>query len=147
MKKEDLRKRIKLVALRVIRLVQALPKNAIGNVIGNQMLRSGTSVAANYYSACKARSRKDFISKVGIAEEEADETLLWLELIVDSKLMEEKRLKDLMKEMDEIISILAASRITAKKKKLGSLSIISLASIQFVSRHSAIVNRQSSIVN
>ena len=120
MKKEDLRDRVKFVALRVIRLVQALPKNTVGNVIGNQILRSGTSVAANYYSACKARSRRDFISKIGIAEEEADETLLWLELIVDSKLIEAKRLKDLMKEMNEIISILAASRLTAKKKEVGN---------------------------
>ncbi len=119
MKKEDLRKRIKLIALRIIRLVHALPKNAAGNVIGNQILRSGTSVAANYYSACKARSRRDFISKIGIAEEEADETLLWLELIVDSNLIEEKRMKDLMIEMNEIISILAASRITAKKREAG----------------------------
>jgi four helix bundle protein len=119
MKKEDLRNRIKLIALRIIRLVQALPKNAVGNVIGNQILRSGTSVAANYYSACKARSRRDFISKIGIAEEEADETLLWLELIVESDLIDNKRLKNLMIEMNEIISILAASRITAKKRDGG----------------------------
>ncbi len=119
MKKEDLRNRIKLIALRIIRLVQALPKDAVGNVIGNQILRSGTSVAANCYSACKARSRRDFISKIGIAEEEADETLLWLELIVESDLIDNKRLKNLMIEMNEIISILAASRITAKKRDAG----------------------------
>jgi four helix bundle protein len=119
MKTEDLRKRIKLVALRVIKLSQALSKNTVGNIIGKQILRSGTSIAANYYSACKARSRKDFISKVGIAEEEADETLLWLELIVDSHLIDEKRVKDLIMEMNEIISILAASRITAKKREAG----------------------------
>jgi four helix bundle protein len=119
MKTEDLRKRIKLVALRVIKLSQALSKNTVGNIIGKQILRSGTSIAANYYSACKARSRKDFISKVGIAEEEADETLLWLELIVNSHLIDEKRVKDLIMEMNEIISILAASRITAKKREAG----------------------------
>ncbi len=91
MKDNILRQRTKSMALRVIKPVQALPKNVAGEVIGKQVLRSGTSVAANYYSACKVQSRKDFISKIGISEEEANETLLWLELIVDAKLMEETR--------------------------------------------------------
>lgn len=119
MKDNILRQRTKSMALRVIKLVQALPKTVTGEIIGKQVLRSGTSVAANYYGACKARSRKDFISKIGIAEEEADETLLWMELIVDAKLMEETRVKELIGEVNEIISILAASRITAKKHEAG----------------------------
>ncbi len=124
MRNNDLRQRTKSMALRVIKLVQALPKNVTGEVIGKQVLRSGTSVAANYYSACKARSRKDFISKIGIAEEEADETLLWLELIVEAKLMEETRVSELIAEVNEIISILAASRITAKKHEISSSKIV-----------------------
>ena len=124
MKDNILRPRTKSMAPRVIKLVQALPKNVTGEVIGKQVLRSGTSVAANYYAACKARSRKDFISKIGIAEEEADETLLWLELIVDANLMEETRVRELIGEVNEIISILAASRITAKKHEASSSKIV-----------------------
>ena len=124
MKDNILRQRTKSMALRVIKLVQALPKTVVGEVIGKQVLRSGTSVAANYYGACKARSRRDFISKIGIAEEEADETLLWLELIVDSKLIEEIRVDELIGEVNEIISILAASRITAKRHEISSPKIV-----------------------
>jgi four helix bundle protein len=124
MKDNILRQRTKSMALRVIKLVQALPKTVTGEVIGKQVLRSGTSVAANYYSACKARSRKDFISKIGIAEEEADETTLWLELTVDANLMKETRVRDLIGEVNEIISILAASRITAKKHEISSSKIV-----------------------
>ena len=124
MKVNVLRQRTKSMALRVIELVEALPKSVTGAVIGKQMLRSGTSVAANYHSACKARSRKDFISKIGIAEEEADETLLWLELVIDSKLMEEKRVIELLREVNEIVSILAASRITAKEHEAGKSEIV-----------------------
>ena len=120
MEANDLRNRLKALALRIIKLVQALPRTMVGDVIGRQVLRSGTSVAANYYSACKARSRKDFINKIGIAEEEADETLLWLELVVESKLIEEKRMKNLLQEVDEVISILASSRITAKRSESSS---------------------------
>ncbi len=124
MKNNILRQRTKSMALRVIKLLQALPKTVTGEVVGKQVLRSGTSVAANYYSACKARSRKDFISKIGIAEEEADETAMWLELIVDARLMEETRVRELIGEVNEIISILAASRITAKKHEVSSSKIV-----------------------
>lgn len=124
MKNNILRQRTKSMALRVIKLVQALPKTVTGEVVGKQVLRSGTSVAANYYSACKARSRKDFISKIGIAEEEADETAMWLELIVDARLMEETRVRELIGEVNEIISILVASRITAKKHEVSSSKIV-----------------------
>lgn len=117
MKGEELRSRVKLLALRIIKLVKALPKTLEGNVLGKQTLRSGTSIAANYYSACKARSRRDFISKMGIAEEEADETLLWLELIVGAGLVKSDRVGPLKEELNEIISILAASRITARKNE------------------------------
>jgi four helix bundle protein len=111
----DLRKRVKRLALRIVRLVQALPHSIEGSVFGRQILRSGTSIAANYYSACKARSKKDFVSKLGVAEEEADETIFWLELIVESKLIVGKRVTALIQEVNEIIAILASSRITAKR--------------------------------
>ncbi|MGA7160877.1 MAG: four helix bundle protein [Bacteroidota bacterium] len=117
MSANDLKIRVKALALRIITLVQALPKTMVGNVIGKQVLRSGTSIAANYYSACKARSRRDFINKLGVAEEEADETLLWLELLVESKLIEEKRMKNLLQEVGEVIAILASSRLTAKRNE------------------------------
>lgn len=81
-KKEELQKRTTNFALRVVRVFRSLPNCAEARVVGNQLLRSGTSVAANYRAACKGRSRADFISKLGIVEEEADETLFWLEFLV-----------------------------------------------------------------
>ena len=91
MNKEDLKSRTKQFALRIIKLVEELPNTKTGNVIGNQIIRSGTSVAANYRASCRARSTADFISKITIVEEEADETLFWLELIVESGLMKKER--------------------------------------------------------
>jgi four helix bundle protein len=85
MTEEDLKKRTKLFALRVLKLVAALPNNVAGRTIGNQVARSATSVAANYRAACRARSKIEFISKLGIVEEEADERALWLELIFESR--------------------------------------------------------------
>ena len=122
MKEEELKWRLKSMALRVIRLVQSLPKNLSAEVIGRQLIRSATSVAANYYSACKARSKADFLNKLGIVEEEADETHLWIELIVESGLMNENRLRNLTKEVKEIVAIIAASRITLKGLRSHGLS-------------------------
>jgi four helix bundle protein len=122
------------MALRVITVVRSLPVSAEGSVLGKQVLRSATSVAANYRAACKARSHKDFIYKLGICEEGADETQLWLELIADSKLMKRSRMESLLKEVSELTAIFAASRITALKKS--SKSKIS-------NRQSQIENRQS----
>src|SRR5689334_10606453 len=101
----DLRQRTKAFALRVIKLVEALPRSRTANVVGGQLLRCGTSVGANYRAAWRARSRADFISKMGIVEEEADESQYWMELLVDDGLMKEKRLAALMKEADEIVAI------------------------------------------
>ncbi len=114
MTEEELKARLKLTALRVIHLVQSLPKNLTAEVIGKQLIRSATSVSANYYSACKARSKADFLHKLGIVEEEADETQLWIELIIESGLIKEYRLKDLLREVKEITAIMASSRITVK---------------------------------
>ena len=114
---KDLRQRTKEFALRIIRLVEALPRGRTADVIGGQLLRSGTSVGSNYRSACRARSTADFISKMGIVEEEADESLFWMELLVEAELMGEQRMQDLMKEADEILSITVSSIKTARKKK------------------------------
>ena len=116
MDKEDLKRRTKQFALRVIRLIEALPRTRTAQVIGNQLLRSATSVAANYRAACRARSQADFVHKLGIVEEEADESLFWLEMIVETELMPAARVEDLIKEADELTAIFVASRKTAKKK-------------------------------
>ena len=114
MDKEELKKRTKEFALRVIRLVEALPQTQTSQVIGNQLLRSATSVAANYRAVCRARSPADFIHKLGIVEEEADESLFWLEIIVETKLMPANRVQELLLEADELTAIFVASRKTAK---------------------------------
>jgi four helix bundle protein len=87
MTKEEMKNRTKKFALRIIKLVEALPKNRTGDVAGKQLLRCGTSVAANYRAACRAKSTSDFIAKLGIVEEEGDESMFWLEIIIESKLM------------------------------------------------------------
>jgi four helix bundle protein len=92
-------------------------KNRISDVIGKQLMRSGTSVAANYRSSCRARSKADFISKMGIVEEEADESLLWMELLVESEVVKEKSVEPLIKEADELVAIIVSSIKTARKNK------------------------------
>jgi four helix bundle protein len=108
-----LKARTKDFAIRIFRLVDALPKSLQGRAVANQIIRSGTSVAANYRAACRARSRAEFIAKIGVVEEEADETLFWLELIVETGLLPVTKLKPLLREADEIVSIMAASRKSA----------------------------------
>ena len=122
MDKEVMKKRTKQFALRVIRLVESLPKGRTTEVLGRQLLRSGTSVGANYRSACRARSTADFISKMGIVEEEADESLFWMELLVESGIMKTVKLEPLLKEADELLAIAVSSIKTAKvrsRKNLG----------------------------
>jgi four helix bundle protein len=113
----DLRLRTKEFALRVIRMVQALPRNRVATAIGGQVLRSGTSVGANYRSACRARSQAEFISRMHIVLEEADESHYWMELLVASHLVPERRLSALMKETEELVAIAVASINTARKKE------------------------------
>jgi len=103
MTEDDLKKRTKLFALRILKLVAALPKTLAGRTIGGQLVRSGTSVAANYRAACRARSKAEFISRLGVVEEEADESALWLELIVESQLMKKALVEPLWIEADEIV--------------------------------------------
>ena len=117
MDEREFKKRTKALALRVIKLVGVLPNTVAGRVIGKQLLRSATSVGANYRTACRARSDADMIAKLGIVEEEGDETLYWLELLVESDLIPESRLSDLMKETDEIVAMVVSSIKTLRKKK------------------------------
>ncbi len=114
----DLKIRTKTFALNIIKLVKSIPEDRIGRVLGNQILRSGTSIAANYRSACKARSKADFISKITIVEEEADETTLWLELIMESEILNNDFTKYLHKESNELTAIFTSSGKTAKENNL-----------------------------
>jgi len=113
----EMKNRTKAFAKDVIRLCRELPKDREGRLIGNQIFRSGTSVAANYRAACRARSTADFISKLAIVEEEADETLFWLELIKEMKILDDGLLDSLMKENDEIIAIIVESIKTSRKNR------------------------------
>lgn len=116
----DLKTRTKNFALRIIRLVNELPNRSDAKVIGSQILRSSTSVAANYRAACRARSKKEFISKLGVVVEEADETEFWLELIAEAGLLPQKRLNDIMKEAGEIVALMVSSRKSAITNKHNS---------------------------
>ena len=119
-KPKDLKTRTKAFALRVIRLVNALPpRNMTAEVIGKQLLRSATSVGANYRAACRGRSKAEFASKLGIVEEEIDECSYWMDLIVESELMPQDRMKELMAEAQEITAMVVASINTAKANRYG----------------------------
>jgi four helix bundle protein len=110
---DELKARTKEFALRMIRLVDALPNSVKGRATANQIMRSSTSVAANYRAACRARSRAEFIAKIGVVEEEADETAFWLDLIIDSKIRSKTLIEPLLKEAGELVAIMAASRKSA----------------------------------
>ena len=110
MNKQELQNRTKQFALRILKLVDALPRTAAGRAISNQLARSAMSVGANYRAACRARSRVEFAAKLGTVLEEADESLYWLEMIRDGKLLSEKRVSLLLKEAGEITAIIAAGR-------------------------------------
>jgi four helix bundle protein len=114
MTEREFKQRTKPAALRVIRLVAALPRNPTADVLGRQLLKSGTSVGANYRAACRARSRADMISKLGIVEEEADESVYWLELLADSKTVAPSRLQDLTQEFNEILALTVTSLKTLR---------------------------------
>jgi four helix bundle protein len=117
MTSEEMKTRTKKFAIQIIKRCRLLPKNREGRLIGDQLFRSGTSVAANYRAACRARSRAEFISKLGIVEEEADERLFWLELIQELKLCQDNLVPSLMKEGNEILSIVVSSINTARKNR------------------------------
>lgn len=111
---EALRERSKQFAIRIVELFRSLPRTDEARVMGRQLLRSGTSVAANYRAVCRARSKAEFISKIGTAVEETDETVLWLELLVDTGIITKNKLNNFLKEANELLAIFAASQRTAR---------------------------------
>ncbi len=113
----ELQDRTKQFALRIIHCFTALPKNEAARVIGRQFLRSGTSSAANYRAVCRARSPAEFIAKMGTVVEEADETVFWLDLLIESRLLATKRLEQLLKERVELLKIFSSSLTTAKSNR------------------------------
>ncbi|MDO8539594.1 MAG: four helix bundle protein [Opitutaceae bacterium] len=117
MTRDEFKNRTKAYALRVIRLVEALPRDAISKTIGHQLLRAGTSVAANYRAAIRSKSTADFISKMGTVEEECDESLFWIELLIDCGRVKANRVSSLMAEGEEILAITVASIKTARRSK------------------------------
>jgi|SRR5215831_2415601 four helix bundle protein len=124
----DLKNRTKKFALRVLKVLPSLPQAQKRRLVGNQLLRSGTSVAANYRAVCRARSRPEFLAKLSIVIDEADETAFWLEFLVEGGLIREEKLKDLISKANQLVAIFNASRTTARKGP-----------------HSAIINQNSTI--
>lgn len=117
MNSEEMKARTKQFALRIIKLVESLPSSKTANVIGNQLLRSGTSVGANYRAACRAKSIADFINKLAIVEEEADESMYWIELLVESEQIKKNLVENLHNETNEILSIIVSAIKTSKEKR------------------------------
>ena len=113
---EELRSRTKAFAVRILRLFRALPRSAEAQIVGRQLARSGTSVAANYRAACRARSHAEFLSRIGVVAEEADETVFWLELMMDAELMPARRVELLLGEARELTAIFSSSRQTARAR-------------------------------
>ena len=121
MTSEQMKARTKAFANRVVRLCEALSNNWVDRTLGAQLLRSGTSVGANYRAVCRAKSRPDFINKLRIVEEECDESLFWMELLVDNGLVKATRLASLMREADEILAIIVSSAKTARSANRASI--------------------------
>ena len=111
---EELRQRTKLFAIRVVRMFRVLPRTPYAQVMGKQVLRSATSMAANYRAAGRARSKAEFVAKLGVVVEESDETVFWLELLVETTIVSKARMNGLLTEANELLAIFAASQRTAK---------------------------------
>ena len=123
MDEKEFKNRTKQIALRVIRLVESLPKTNSAQIIGKQLLRSATSVGANYRAACRGKSEADVLHKLSIVEEEADESLYWRELLVESNIFSEAKLSPLMGEMNEIVAMTVSSIKTLRSKKIDQSKI------------------------
>jgi four helix bundle protein len=117
MTREEMKRRTKTCANRVVKVCSALPGNWVAQTLGKQLLRSGTSVGANYRAVCRAKSNSDFINKLRIVEEECDESLFWMELLTDNNLINPARLAELMREADEIPAIVVSSAKTARTSR------------------------------
>ncbi|MFN2480055.1 MAG: four helix bundle protein [Pyrinomonadaceae bacterium] len=112
-----MKRRTRAFALRIVRLVESLPPSRTADVIGKQLLRCGTSVGANYRASCRAKSPADFIAKMGIVEEEADESIYWIELLVESGVVRESLVADLLDEANQLVAIVVSSIRTARVGK------------------------------
>jgi four helix bundle protein len=119
--KAELLARTKIFSLRILKLVDHLPRTMSGRAIGNQLVRCGTSVGANYRAACRSRSRAEFAAKLGIVAEEADETVYWLELLRDAKLIPKGELSELLKEANELTAIFTAGRRSSSRTQRSNL--------------------------
>ena len=117
MTREEMKARTKAYAVRIVKLVQSLPRNRECDVLGSQLLRAGTSVGANYRAVCRAKSTADFINKLRIVEEECDESLFWMEIFTDAGLVKAARLRNLMAKGDEILRIVVSSAKTARTSR------------------------------
>ena len=118
MDEEELKKRTKRFGLRIMKLVAALPNTPQGRTVGGQLVRAGTSVGANYRAACRSRSRAEFTARLGVVEEEADESGYWLEMVIEGGLMKARLVRDLLTEANELVAIMTSSRITIHRKQL-----------------------------
>lgn len=124
MTSDELKQRTKEFSIRVINLIRYLPNNKIGYVLGNQLLRSATSIGANYREACRSRSKAEFISKIRVVEEESDESVNWIELIKESNFFNENRLSEILKEANELTAIFTSIGKTSKMNLSNSKSEI-----------------------
>jgi four helix bundle protein len=118
MNEQEFKDRTKKLALRIIALTESLPNTTAAKVIGRQILRSGTSVGANYRAACRAKSTADLINKLSIVEEEADESLYWLELLIEAEIIKEAKLTQLINDMNEVVSMTVSSIKTLRSKEI-----------------------------
>jgi four helix bundle protein len=117
MDQRELKRRTKAFAIKIVRIFESLPQRGAAAVLGRQLLRSGTSAGANYRSACRAKSSADFVAKMGIVEEEIDETLYWLELFTEIGILKAEEVEVILKEANELLAIVVASIKTARKNK------------------------------
>jgi len=145
MEPEQLKQRTKTFGLRVIELVEALPKSRSAEVIGRQLLRAATSVGANYRAACRARSQADFVSKITVVEEEADEACFWLEMLREARLMNGQDIGTLLNEANELTAIFTASGKTAKRGRWSVIRNRQSEIREVVEMQSAIGNPKSAM--
>jgi four helix bundle protein len=120
MTEREFLERTKQFALRIFKLVRALPQTIQRRAVAAQLIRSGTSVAANYRAACRARSKPAFVAKLGVVEEEADESAFWLELIIETELLSARKVEPLLAEAGEIVAMMASSKKTAAKSQIAN---------------------------
>lgn len=144
MNEDDLKERTKQFALDILKLCSEIPNTIEGRAVRGQLVRAGTSVGSNYRAACRGRSKPEFVAKLGIVEEEADECAFWLEILIESNMLPERRVERLMKESNELTAIMAASRKTSIANQSRSLKRSKVLHIPIANQNSQIPNPQCS---